>query len=111
MRDNSLPMCEIDEMQLLKTSIYRGFLTQVVAWGLFYLLEFEFLRWMINPGFAASKMAGDTFAVAVILLVNWFVFTVMWLVLLVAARVVFPGWADDPVPVNVVDPYRGYHEE
>jgi hypothetical protein len=100
-----------EEMKLLRTAITRGFLTQVVAWGLFYLLEFEFLRWMVNPGFAVSKYAGDTFAVAVILAVNWFIFTVMWLAILIAARVIFPSWADEPIRSNLYDPHRGYHEE
>lgn len=103
-------MDQTDEIKLLKTALTRGFLTQVIAWGLYYVLEFEFLRWMINPGFAVSRFAGDTFAVAVILAVNWFLFSLMWLVLLLAARVVMPGWADEPVRASF-DPYRGYHEE
>ncbi len=102
---------EQDETKLVKTAIYRGFMTQVIAWGLFYLLELEFLRWMISPGFTASKMAGDTFAVGVILAVNWFIFTILWLTLLISARVLFPGWADEPLKVAAMDPFRGYHEE
>ena len=102
---------ERHDMKILKTALYRGFLTQVVAWGLFYLLEFEFLRWMISPGFTASRLAGDTFAVGVILAVNWFIFTMIWLVLLISAHVLFPAWADEPLAVHALDRYRGYHEE
>ncbi|QVL31386.1 hypothetical protein KIH39_21450 [Telmatocola sphagniphila] len=98
-------------MDLLKTAASRGFLTQVVAWGLYYLLELDFLRWLINPGFAASKMAGDTFAVAVILAVNWFIFTMIWVVILLVARSLFTGWSEESLHVPVSDPFRGYHEE
>jgi hypothetical protein len=98
-------------MNLIKTAITRGFLTQVLAWGMFGVWECEFLRWMISPGFAVSKIAGDTFALAVILAVNWFIFTCIWVVLLLAARVLFPAWVQERVVTRAYDPYHGYHEE
>ena len=96
-------------MSLIKKAIYRGFATQTIAWGFFFLIDNEYLRWMVQPGFTVSKLAGDSFALAAILAFNWLLCTTIWMVLLVAAYTVIPGWDRSPARVRF-DPARGYHE-
>ena len=96
-------------MILFKKALNRGFATQAVAWGFFFLIDNQYVRWMVEPGFTVSKLAGDSLALAAILAFNWLLCTTVWMALLVVAYMIIPGW-EAALPRNRFDKSYGYHE-
>lgn len=95
-------------MTIFSKAASRGFATQIIAWGLFYIFDLEIARVLVKPGFEVAKMAGDQLALAAILAVNWLLFSSVWLAILAVMHSFHP----EPMrPVKIrVGSNHGYYE-